>query len=90
MDIRDLKLFSLRDKIGIVPQDTVLFNETIRYNIRYARPSATDEEVEAASKAAAIHDFITSHPDGYDCLVGERGLKLSGGEKQVKREGQFS
>jgi len=81
-DIRDLMLFSLRDKIGIVPQDTVLFNETIRYNIRYGRPSASDEEVEAASRAAAIHDFITSHPDGYDCLVGERGLKLSGGEKQ--------
>uniref|UniRef100_A0A915CVN3 Uncharacterized protein n=1 Tax=Ditylenchus dipsaci TaxID=166011 RepID=A0A915CVN3_9BILA len=81
-DIRQLKLKSLRGRIGIVPQDTVLFNETIRYNIRYGRPSATDEEVEDAAKAAAIHDFIISHPDGYNCLVGERGLKLSGGEKQ--------
>ena len=63
----------------------MLFNETIRYNIRYARPTASDEEVEDASRAAAIHDFITSHPDGYECLVGERGLKLSGGEKQVGR-----
>ncbi|CAK5086801.1 unnamed protein product [Meloidogyne enterolobii] len=81
-DIRMLKMFSLRSRIAIVPQDTVLFNDTIRYNIRYGRPTATDEEIEEAAKAAAIHNFITSHPDGYECLVGERGLKLSGGEKQ--------
>ncbi|KAL7071190.1 hypothetical protein ACQ4LE_009072 [Meloidogyne hapla] len=81
-DIRMLKMHSLRSRIGIVPQDTVLFNDTIRYNIRYGRPTATNEEIEGAAKAAAIHNFITSHPDGYECLVGERGLKLSGGEKQ--------
>ncbi|KAI1721234.1 ABC transporter domain-containing protein [Ditylenchus destructor] len=81
-DIRHIRLKSLRGRIGIVPQDTVLFNETIRYNIQYGRPTATDEEVEEAAKAAAIHSFIVSHPDGYNCLVGERGLKLSGGEKQ--------
>uniref|UniRef100_A0A183BIX0 ATP-binding cassette sub-family B member 6, mitochondrial n=1 Tax=Globodera pallida TaxID=36090 RepID=A0A183BIX0_GLOPA len=82
VDIRQLKLSSVRDRIGIVPQDTVLFNDTIRYNIRYGRQAATDEDVGEAAKAAAIHQFIVSQPDGYDCLVGERGLKLSGGEKQ--------
>uniref|UniRef100_A0A183BIX1 ABC transporter domain-containing protein n=1 Tax=Globodera pallida TaxID=36090 RepID=A0A183BIX1_GLOPA len=82
LDIRQLKLSSVRDRIGIVPQDTVLFNDTIRYNIRYGRQAATDEDVGEAAKAAAIHQFIVSQPDGYDCLVGERGLKLSGGEKQ--------
>ncbi|VDP06176.1 unnamed protein product [Heligmosomoides polygyrus] len=81
-DIRRLKLRSLRKQIGIVPQDTVLFNDTIRYNIRFGRPTATDAEVYEAAKAAMIHDKIMSLPDGYDTMVGERGLKLSGGEKQ--------
>jgi ATP-binding cassette subfamily B protein len=73
---------SLRAAIGIVPQDTVLFNDTVRYNIAYGRPGATDEEVVAAARAAHIHAFIASTPKGYDTMVGERGLKLSGGEKQ--------
>jgi len=73
---------SLRDNIGIVPQDTVLFNHTIEHNIRYAGLDATREEIEQAAKHANIHDFISSLPDGYDTVVGERGLKLSGGEKQ--------
>jgi len=81
-DIAGVTQASLRAAIGMVPQDTVLFNDTIRYNIRYGRPGATDEEVEAAAKLAQIHDFIMSLPHGYDALVGERGLKLSGGEKQ--------
>ena len=81
-DLRSLAQDSLRAAIGIVPQDTVLFNDTIRYNIRYGRPAASDAEVEAAAKAAHIHDLIVSLPDGYDSEVGERGLKLSGGEKQ--------
>ncbi|KAK5982209.1 ABC transporter [Trichostrongylus colubriformis] len=81
-DVRHLKLRSLRQQIGIVPQDTVLFNDTIRYNIRFGRPTATDEEVYEAAKAAMIHDKIMSLPEGYETLVGERGLKLSGGEKQ--------
>jgi ATP-binding cassette subfamily B protein len=73
---------SVRACIGIVPQDTVLFNDTIAYNIAYGRPGASQEEIETAAKAAQIHDFITSLPDGYKSAVGERGLKLSGGEKQ--------
>ncbi|MFT3986062.1 ABCB family ABC transporter ATP-binding protein/permease [Aestuariivirga sp.] len=81
-DIAGVTQSSLRAAIGMVPQDTVLFNDTIRYNIRYGRPDATDEEVEAAAKLAQIHEFIMSLPQGYDALVGERGLKLSGGEKQ--------
>jgi len=81
-DIRDLRQRSLRAAIGIVPQDTVLFNDTIRYNILYGRPDASDSEVEAAARAAQLHDFIASLPDGYESRVGERGLKLSGGEKQ--------
>ncbi|KAF8358397.1 hmt-1 [Pristionchus pacificus] len=81
-DVRGLKMSSLRKQIGIVPQDTVLFNDTIRYNIRFGRPSATDEEVEEAARAAMIHDKILTLPNGYDTVVGERGLKLSGGEKQ--------
>ena len=81
-DIRDVTQDSVRHAIGIVPQDTVLFNDTIRYNIRYGRPDATDEEVEEAARLAQIHDFIASLPEGYDSQVGERGLKLSGGEKQ--------
>jgi ABC-type transport system involved in Fe-S cluster assembly fused permease/ATPase subunit len=81
-DLRDLTQASLRATIAIVPQDTVLFNDTIFYNIRYGRPEAAREEVEAAARAAHIHDFILRLPDGYDTEVGERGLKLSGGEKQ--------
>jgi len=82
VDIREVKQQSLRAAIGIVPQDTVLFNDTIRYNIRYGRPGAQDAEVAEAARAAHIHDFIESLPLGYDTMVGERGLKLSGGEKQ--------
>jgi ATP-binding cassette subfamily B protein len=81
-DIRDVTQASLRAAIGIVPQDTVLFNDTIRYNIAYGRPGASDEEVEAAARMARIHDFVLRLPDGYETKVGERGLKLSGGEKQ--------
>jgi ATP-binding cassette subfamily B protein len=81
-DIRDVTQSSLRESIGIVPQDTVLFNDTIRYNIHYGRPEASREDVIAAAKAAHIHDFVESLPDGYESRVGERGLKLSGGEKQ--------
>jgi ATP-binding cassette subfamily B protein len=81
-DIRDVRQASLRGSIGIVPQDTVLFNDTILYNIRYGRPEASDDEVYEAARAAHIHDFIVSLPAGYQSMVGERGLKLSGGEKQ--------
>lgn len=81
-DVRDVTQQSLHDAIGVVPQDTVLFNDTIRYNIAYGRDTATEDEIIAAAKAAQIHEFITSLPEGYDTAVGERGLKLSGGEKQ--------
>jgi ABC-type transport system involved in Fe-S cluster assembly fused permease/ATPase subunit len=81
-DIRSLKQSSLRAAIGIVPQDTVLFNDSIFYNINYGRPDATREEVYAAARAAQLHDFIESLPQKYETKVGERGLKLSGGEKQ--------
>ncbi len=81
-DIRSLTQASLRAAIGIVPQDTVLFNDTIFYNIQYGRPGASREEVIAAAQAAHIHDFVESLPDRYETRVGERGLKLSGGEKQ--------
>jgi ATP-binding cassette subfamily B protein len=81
-DLRKLTQASLRAAIGIVPQDTVLFNDTIYYNIQYGRPEAAREEVIAAARSAHIHGFIESLPDGYDTMVGERGLKLSGGEKQ--------
>ncbi len=81
-DLRDVTQFSLRSQIGMVPQDTVLFNDTIYYNIAYGRPEASREEVEAAARAAQIHNFISALPEGYDTVVGERGLKLSGGEKQ--------
>ncbi len=81
-DIRSVTQASLRAAIGVVPQDTVLFNDTLYYNIRYGRPSATEAEVEAAAKLAHIHEFIESLPDGYQTVVGERGLKLSGGERQ--------
>jgi ATP-binding cassette, subfamily B, heavy metal transporter len=81
-DIRDITQESLRADIGVVPQDTVLFNDTIRYNIGYGRTGATQAEIEAAARAAQVHDFVLRLPDGYDTKVGERGLKLSGGEKQ--------
>jgi ATP-binding cassette subfamily B protein len=81
-DIREVTQESLRAAIGIVPQDTVLFNDTIFYNIAYGRTDASREEVEAAARAAHIHDFVVSLPQGYESTVGERGLKLSGGEKQ--------
>jgi ABC-type transport system involved in Fe-S cluster assembly fused permease/ATPase subunit len=81
-DIRDVTQDSLRRAIGVVPQDTVLFNDTIFYNIAYGRPGASAAAVEEAARLAHIHDFIVSLPDGYETMVGERGLKLSGGEKQ--------
>ncbi|MGY8994936.1 MAG: ABCB family ABC transporter ATP-binding protein/permease [Alphaproteobacteria bacterium] len=81
-DLRKVTQQSLRAAIGIVPQDTVLFNDTVAYNIAYGRPGASQEEVEEAARLARIHDFVSSLPDGYDTMVGERGLKLSGGEKQ--------
>jgi len=82
VDVRDVQQQSLRGAIGIVPQDTVLFNDTIRYNIHYGRPDASEADVVEAARAAHIHDFIQSLPAGYETMVGERGLKLSGGEKQ--------
>ena len=81
-DVRGLTQHSLRAAIGVVPQDTVLFNDTIRYNIAYGRPGASDAEIENAARLAQVHDFVTRLPDGYATRVGERGLKLSGGEKQ--------
>jgi ATP-binding cassette subfamily B protein len=81
-DIRDVTQLSLRSAIGMVPQDTVLFNDTLRYNIRYGRWEATDAEVEEAARLAQIDAFIRVSPKGYETEVGERGLKLSGGEKQ--------
>lgn len=81
-DVRSVTQASLRAAIGVVPQDTVLFNDTIHYNIGYGRPGATDAEIEAAARLAHIHELIMTMPDGYQTMVGERGLKLSGGEKQ--------
>ena len=81
-DIRDVTQTSLHAAIGVVPQDTVLFNDTVLYNIAYGRPEASRSEIELAARAAKIHDFMASLPVGYDTTVGERGLKLSGGEKQ--------
>jgi ATP-binding cassette, subfamily B, heavy metal transporter len=81
-DIRDVTQDSLHAAIGVVPQDTVLFNDTIRYNIGYGRPGASQAEIEQAAKSAQVHDFVLKLPEGYDTRVGERGLKLSGGEKQ--------
>jgi ATP-binding cassette, subfamily B, heavy metal transporter len=81
-DLRDVSQDSLRRAIGVVPQDTVLFNDTIYYNIAYGRPGAAREEIEEAARLAHIHDFVAGLPDGYETMVGERGLKLSGGEKQ--------
>ncbi len=81
-DVRDVTQESLHDAIGVVPQDTVLFNDTIYYNIAYGRPDASRDEIIEAAKAAKIHEFVEQLPDGYETAVGERGLKLSGGEKQ--------
>jgi ATP-binding cassette subfamily B protein len=81
-NISNITQTSLRSAIGMVPQDTVLFNDTIYYNIAYGRPDASPSEIEDAAKMARIHDFIMNLPDGYQAQVGERGLKLSGGEKQ--------
>lgn len=81
-DLKDLKLDSLRRNIGVVPQDTVLFNATIMYNLLYANPQASETDIYEACKAANIHDRILAFPDGYETKVGERGLKLSGGERQ--------
>jgi ATP-binding cassette subfamily B protein len=81
-DIRNVTQASVRASIGIVPQDTVLFNDTIYYNIAYGRPGASPAEIEDAARHARIHDFVMASPDGYQTMVGERGLKLSGGEKQ--------
>ena len=81
-DVRDVTQFSLHEAVGVVPQDTVLFNDTIYYNIAYGRANATRAQIEQAAKAAQIHDFVQSLPNGYYTKVGERGLKLSGGEKQ--------
>jgi ATP-binding cassette subfamily B protein len=81
-DIRSVQQRSLRAAIGIVPQDTVLFNDTIEYNIGYGKPGATHDDIVAAARLAQIHDFVSALPDGYATNVGERGLKLSGGEKQ--------
>jgi len=82
VDVRDIPLDALRTQIGIALQEVVLFSGTVRDNIRYGRPNATQEEVIAAAKAAQAHDFITAFPDGYDTLVGQRGVNLSGGQKQ--------
>jgi ATP-binding cassette subfamily B protein len=81
-DIKQVTQASVRQAIGIVPQDTVLFNDTVEYNIAYGQPGASREQVEEAARAARIHDFISATPQGYATMVGERGLKLSGGEKQ--------
>ena len=81
-NIKDVQQSTLREVVGIVPQDTVLFNDSIGYNIAYGKPTATQSEIELAAKSAQIHDFISRLPDGYQSAVGERGLKLSGGEKQ--------
>jgi ATP-binding cassette subfamily B protein len=81
-DVRTVTQSSLHQAIGVVPQDTVLFNDSIRYNIAYGRAGATQDDIEEAARAARIHDFVTGLPQGYDTVVGERGLKLSGGEKQ--------
>lgn len=84
-DVRDLKIRSFRKHIGVVPQDTILFNMSIMYNLQYAKPDATIEEIYDACRAASIHEKIMAFPEGYDTKVGERGLRLSGGEKQRVR-----
>ena len=80
--MKDLTINSIRAHIGVVPQDTTLFNETLMYNLRYAKPDATDDEIKDACRAASVHDRIMQFPDQYQTKVGERGTKLSGGEKQ--------
>jgi ATP-binding cassette subfamily B protein len=82
VDVRDVTLASLADAVGVVSQETYLFHATVRENLRFARPDATDEELEEAARTARIHDLIVSLPDGYDTVVGERGYRFSGGEKQ--------
>jgi ATP-binding cassette subfamily B protein len=82
VDVRDLTFESLADTVGVVSQETYLFHATVRENIRFARPDATDEEIEEAARAAQIHELVASLPDGYDTVVGERGYRFSGGEKQ--------
>ncbi len=82
VDVRDASLQSLAATVGVVSQETYLFHATVRENLRFARPDATDEEIEAAASTARIHDLIVSLPDGYDTIVGERGYRFSGGEKQ--------
>src|SRR4029453_16835175 len=82
IDIRDLSLRALSDLVGVVSQETYLFHESVRENLRFAKPDATDEEVELAAEAARIHHVIAALPDGYDTVVGERGSRFSGAEKQ--------
>jgi ATP-binding cassette subfamily B protein len=82
VDVRDLTFASLADVVGVVSQETYLFHASVRDNLRFARPDATDEEVEAAARAARIHETLARLPDGYDTVVGERGYRFSGGEKQ--------
>src|SRR5690606_15810896 len=82
VDVRDVTQASLRQQIGIVPQETLLFGGTIRENIRYGRLEATEDELIAAARAANAHDFIVELPDGYETIVGERGIRLSGGQRQ--------
>jgi subfamily B ATP-binding cassette protein MsbA len=82
VDLRDVKLLSLRRQIALVTQETVLFNDTVRHNIAYGKPDATDAEIQEAAKIALAHDFIREMPDGYDTIVGERGIFLSGGQRQ--------
>ena len=82
VDVRDLTFESLADTVGVVSQETYLFHASVRENLRFARPSATDEEIEEAARAAQIHELIATLPDGYDTMVGERGYRFSGGEKQ--------
>ena len=82
VDVRDFSFASLRSAVGVVSQETYLFHGTVRENLRFARPAATDEEVEDAARAARIHDHLASLPEGYDTVVGERGYRFSGGEKQ--------
>ena len=81
-DVRELTFESLADAVGVVSQETYLFHASVRENLRFARPDATDEEIEAAARAAQVHELIASLPDGYDTVVGERGFRFSGGEKQ--------
>src|SRR5437667_12294910 len=82
IDVKDLTIDSVRRYIGVVPQDPILFNETLMYNLKYANQAATDEEVYDACRVASIHERIMSFPDGYGTKVGERGMRISGGEKQ--------